>query len=177
MLIMEAIYSAISSIRTNAVRSFLTSLAIIIGTAAVIAVIGLGSSANKALEEDIDDLGGRTLSVQPSQRRSGAVTMGINPLVIKDAEALTRNTEHDWKISPTMSGYRQVKFGNSNMRARVGGYLPIHFEVRGYDLEHGRLFNEDDNLGRRKVIVIGSKVPKELKTSVKNILNKNVTLE
>ena len=89
MLIMEAIYSAISSIRTNAVRSFLTSLAIIIGTAAVIAVIGLGSSANKALEEDIDDLGGRTLSVQPSQRRSGAVTMGINPLVIKDAEALT----------------------------------------------------------------------------------------
>ena len=176
MLIMEAIYSAISSIRTNAVRSFLTSLAIIIGTAAVIAVIGLGSSANKALEEDIDDLGGRTLSVQPSQRRSGAVTMGINPLVIKDAEALTRNTEHDWKISPTMSGYRQVKFGNSNMRARVGGYLPIHFEVRGYDLEHGRLFNEDDNLGRRKVIVIGSKVPKELKTSVKNILNKNVIL-
>lgn len=173
---MEAIYSAISSIRTNAVRSFLTSLAIIIGTAAVIAVIGLGSSANKALEEDIDDLGGRTLSVQPSQRRSGAVTMGINPLVIKDAEALARNKEHGWKISPTMSGYRQVKFDNSNMRGRVGGYLPIHFEVRGYDLEHGRLFNENDNLGRRKVIVIGSKVPKELKTSVKNILNKNVTL-
>ena len=176
MLFKESIISAIIAIRSNAMRSFLTSLAIIIGTASVIAVIGIGSSANAALEEQIDDLGGRTLSVQPSQRRSGAVTLGVNPLVIKDAEALAKNKDHDWKISPTMTAYRQIKFKNSNMRARVGGYLPIHFNVRGYDLEHGRLFNENDNLGRKKVIVIGSKVPKELKTSVKNILNKDITL-
>ena len=176
MLFKESIISAIIAIRSNAMRSFLTSLAIIIGTASVIAVIGIGSSANAALEEQIDDLGGRTLSVQPSQRRSGAVTLGVNPLVIKDAEALAKNKDHDWKISPTMTAYRQIKFKNSNMRARVGGYLPIHFNVRGYDLEHGRLFDENDNLGRKKVIVIGSKVPKELKTSVKNILNKDITL-
>ena len=56
MLIKESLTSAIISIRSNATRSFLTSLAIIIGTAAVIAVIGLGSSAEKALEESIDDL-------------------------------------------------------------------------------------------------------------------------
>ena len=176
MLFKESIISAIIAIRSNAMRSFLTSLAIIIGTASVIAVIGIGSSANAALEEQIDDLGGRTLSVQPSQRRSGAVTLGVNPLVIKDAEALAKNKDHDWKISPTMTAYRQIKFKNSNMRARVGGYLPIHFNVRGYDLEHGRLFDENDNLGRKKVIVIGSKVPKELKTSVKNFLNKDITL-
>ena len=54
MLVEESIKSAISSIKTNRVRSFLTALAIIIGTAAVIAVIGIGSSASKALEEDID---------------------------------------------------------------------------------------------------------------------------
>jgi putative ABC transport system permease protein len=91
-------------------RSFLTSLAIIIGTASVIAVIGIGSSANAALEAQIDDLGGRTLSVQPSQRSRGAVTIGVNPLVIKDAEALAKNKEHDWQISPTMTSYRQIKF-------------------------------------------------------------------
>ena len=176
MLFKESIISAIISIRSNSMRSFLTSLAIIIGTASVIAVIGIGSSANAALEAQIDDLGGRTLSVQPSQRSRGAVTIGVNPLVIKDAEALAKNKDHDWQISPTMTAYRQIKFKNSNMRARVGGYLPVHFNVRGYDLEHGRLFNENDNLGRRKVVVIGSKVPKELKTSVKNILNKDITL-
>ena len=58
MLFKESLNSAIISIRSNKIRSFLTSLAIIIGTAAVIAVIGIGSSANKALEESIDDLGG-----------------------------------------------------------------------------------------------------------------------
>ncbi len=176
MLFQESLISAIISIRANAMRSFLTSLAIIIGTASVIAVIGIGSSASAALDAQIDDLGGRTLSVQPSQRRSGAVALGVNPLVIKDAEALAKNTDHEWKISPTMTAYRQIKFKNSNMRARVGGYLPIHFNVRGYDLEHGRLFDKNDNLGRKKVVVIGSKVPKELKTSVKNILNKDITL-
>ena len=56
MLVEESVKSAITSIKTNGVRSFLTALAIIIGTAAVIAVIGIGSSAEKALEASIDDL-------------------------------------------------------------------------------------------------------------------------
>ena len=63
MLVEESIRSAVSSIKTNGVRSLLTALAIIIGTAAVIAVIGIGSSAEKALEARIDDLGPRTLSI------------------------------------------------------------------------------------------------------------------
>ena len=93
MLFKESLISAITSIKSNATRSFLTSLAIIIGTAAVIAVIGLGSSAEKALEQSIDDLGGRTLYVQPGQNRRGAVTKGLIPLDIKDAEALAKNNE------------------------------------------------------------------------------------
>ena len=80
MLFKESLISAIISIKSNSMRSFLTSLAIIIGTASVIAVIGIGSSANAALEAQIDDLGGRTLSVQPSQRSRGAVTIGVNPI-------------------------------------------------------------------------------------------------
>ena len=119
-------------------RSFLTALAIIIGTAAVITVIGIGSSAEKALEASIDDLGPRTLSIFPSQRKRGGISSGYNPLVIKDAEALARNNEHNWRISPTITRNRQIKFGNANINERVGAYLPIHFNVRGYDLEHGR---------------------------------------
>ena len=146
MIFKESLISAISSIKSNATRSILTSLAIIIGTAAVIAVIGLGSSAEKALEQSIDDLGGRTLYVSPGQNRRGAVTKGIIPLDIKDAEALSRNKEHNWKISPTITRNRQIKFNNANINERVGAYLPIHFNVRGYDLEHGRLFTEEENL-------------------------------
>jgi len=176
MLFKDSVTSAISSIKSNATRSFLTSLAIIIGTAAVISVIGLGSSANEALEQSIDDLGGRTLYVSPGQNRRGAVTKGMIPLDIKDAEALAKNNEHNWKISPTIARNRQVKLNNANINERVGAYLPIHFEVRGYDLEHGRLFTEDENLGRKRVVVIGSDVPGELKTRAKSILNEEILI-
>ena len=176
MLFKESLISAISSIRSNSVRSFLTSLAIIIGTAAVIAVIGIGSSAEKALEASIDDLGGRTLYVAPGQNRWGAVTKGIIPLDIKDAEALANYKEHDWEISPTITRNRQVKYGNANINQRIGAYLPIHFGVRGYELESGRLFDEDDNLGRKRVVVLGSKIPSELKTIAGNLLNKEILI-
>ena len=176
MLIRESLTTALSSIRSNAIRSILTALAIIIGTAAVIAVIGLGSSASKALDESIDDLGGRTLYVSPGQNRRGAVTKGFIPLQIKDAEALTKNTDHDWDISPTITRNRQIKYLNSNINERVGAYLPVHFEVRGYDLDIGRIFNDKDNLGRKRVVVIGSDVPGELKTTAQNILNKEILI-
>ena len=174
MLVEESIKSAISSIKTNGVRSFLTALAIIIGTAAVITVIGIGSSAEKALEASIDDLGPRTLSIFPSQRKRGGISSGYNPLVIKDAEALADNKEHNWMIAPAMSGSRQVKYRNSNISGEINGYLPVNFEVRGFEIGQGRIFSEKENLGRKKVIILGSKVPGELKTSAKQLLNNEI---
>ena len=176
MLFKESLISATTSIRTNAIRSFLTSLAIIIGTAAVIAVIGIGSSANKALEASIDDLGGRTLTVGPGQNRRGAVTKGMIPLDIKDASALAKNKVHNWKISPTIKKNRQIKFKNANINQRVGAYLPLHFDVRGYDLEFGRLFTKEENLGRKRVAVLGSGIPSELSTNTSTILNSEILI-
>ncbi|OUW37904.1 MAG: MacB protein [Verrucomicrobia bacterium TMED175] len=176
MLIKESLKSATISIRTNIVRSFLTALAIIIGTAAVIAVIGIGSSANKALEAQIDDFGPRTLVVSPGQNRRGAVTKGLIPLDIKDAEALQKNNDHNWLVSPFIARNKQVKFNNANINERIRANLPIHFKVRGYDIEYGRIFTEEENLGRKKVVVLGSDVPKELKTSPSRILNKEVLI-
>jgi putative ABC transport system permease protein len=176
MLVRESLKSATISIRTNIVRSFLTALAIIIGTAAVIAVIGIGSSANKALEAQIDDFGPRTLVVSPGQNRRGAVTKGLIPLDIKDAEALQKNNDHNWMVSPYIARNRQVKFNNANINERIRANLPIHFKVRGYVIEYGRIFTEEENLGRKKVVVLGSDVPKELKTSPNRILNKEVLI-
>ena len=174
MLVEESIKSAVSSIKTNGVRSFLTALAIIIGTAAVITVIGIGSSAEKALEASIDDLGPRTLSIFPSQRKRSGISQGFNPLVIKDAEALAENTEHNWMIAPAMNGNRQIKFGNSNISGNINGYLPINFKVRGFEIGQGRIFTEKENLGRKRVIIVGSKVPGELKTSSRELLNNEI---
>ena len=65
---------------------------------------------------------------------------------------------------------------NANINERVGAYLPIHFNVRGYELDTGRIFNEKDNLGRKRVVVIGSDVASELKTTKKSILNKEILI-
>ena len=176
MLFQESLISAISSIRSNLVRSFLTTLAIIIGTAAVIAVIGIGSSANKALEAEIDDFGPRTLYVSPGQNRRGAVTKGFVPLDIKDAYALAKNNDHEWMVSPYITRNRQVKYNNANINERIRANLPIHFKVSGFDIEYGRIFSEEENLGRKRVIVLGSAVPKELKTSAQAILNKEILI-
>jgi putative ABC transport system permease protein len=176
MLIKESLTSATSSIRSNIIRSFLTTLAIIIGTAAVIAVIGIGSSANKALDEQIDDFGPRTLTVSPGQNRRGAVTKGLIPLDIKDSYALARNKEHNWMVSPYITRNRQVKYNNANINERIRANLPIHFKVRGYDIEYGRIFTEEENLGRKRVVVIGSAVPKELQTIPQKILNQEILI-
>ena len=174
MLLKESLISATSSIRSNIIRSFLTTLAIIIGTAAVIAVIGIGSSANKALEAEIDDFGPRTLYVSPGQNRRGAVTKGLIPLDIKDSYALAKNKDHDWLISPYITRNRQVKFNNANINERIRANLPIHFKVSGFDIEYGELFSDEQNLGRKRVVVLGSAVPKELQTSAQQILNKEI---
>ena len=176
MLFKESLISATSSIRSNIVRSFLTTLAIIIGTAAVIAVIGIGSSANKALEAEIDDFGPRTLYVSPGQNRRGAVTKGIIPLDIKDAYALAKNKDHDWMVSPYITRNRQVKFNNANINERIRANLPIHFKVSGFDIEYGTIFTEEQNLGRKRVVVLGSSVPKELQTSARQVLNKEILI-
>ena len=176
MLFVESLYSAINSIRANATRSFLTSLAIIIGTASVIAMIAIGEGAQNALNDEIDELGGRVLSVYASQRKRGGVTYGSNPLIIKDAEALRDDTKVDWKITPSIEGSRQIKFGNNNMSAGISGHWTNYFEIQGYKIASGRIFTENENLARKRVAVIGPKVATELKTSPRSVSYTHLTL-
>ena len=164
MLFIESLHSAVSSIKANATRSFLTSLAIIIGTASVIAMIGITSGAQQSLDAEINELGGRTLTISASQRKRGGVSSGTNPLVIKDAEALLRDKKIDWKISPTIDGSKQLKFGNNNMNAGISGHWTNYFETQGYTISMGRNFTDNENLARKRVAVLGAKVAQELKT-------------
>ena len=89
---------------------------------------------------------------------------------------MQKNNDHNWMVSPYIARNRQVKFNNANINERIRANLPIHFKVRGYDIEYGRIFTEEENLGRKKVVVLGSDVPKELKTSPNRILNKEVLI-
>ena len=81
MVLQESISTAVDSIRANLLRSLLTTIAIVIGTASVIAMVGIGSSAQRAIDDSITNLSARTLSVYPSRGR-GSQKISAN-LILK----------------------------------------------------------------------------------------------
>ena len=176
MLFSEILFTSISSLRSNPIRSFLTALAIIIGIGSVIAMLSIGSGAQKLLEEEIQTLGGRILWVSGSQRIRGGVKRDYVQLEIKDAEALRDYDDFNWEISTEMKERRQIKFGNSNFNAQIGAYWHNFFDVRDFEIEHGRSFTEEEDLSRQRVVVVGSDIPKELKTNYQTLLNNDIQI-
>ena len=176
MLFSEILFTSISSLRSNPIRSFLTALAIIIGIGSVIAMLSIGSGAQKLLEEEIQTLGGRILWVSGSQRIRGGVKRDYVQLEIKDAEALRDYDDFNWEISTEMKERRQIKFGNSNFNAQIGAYWHNFFDVRDFEIEHGRGFTEEEDLSRQRVVVVGSDIPKELKTNYQTLLNNDIQI-
>ncbi len=89
MLVREIIWVALGAIRANKLRSFLTTLGIIIGVSAVIAMVSLGEGAQRTVEEQISRMGTNVLTIRADQRRSGGVsTDDTEDLRVADAEAL-----------------------------------------------------------------------------------------
>ena len=175
MILHESVTTALDAIRANLLRSLLTTIAIIIGTASVIAMVGIGSSAQSAIDDSITNLSARTLSVYPSRGR-GSQTINSSPLVIKDADALIKDKEIQWRVSPEIRGSKTLKFGNESISASVTGARDNFLSIQGYEVEQGVFYNSRDDLARKRVAVLGSSVSTELKTSSKALLGKEIDL-
>ncbi|MDB9967146.1 ABC transporter permease [Gammaproteobacteria bacterium] len=175
MILQESISTAIDAIRANLMRSLLTTIAIVIGTASVIAMVGIGSSAQRAIDDSITNLSARTLSVYPSRGR-GSQIVNATPLVIKDADALIKDKEIAWRISPEIRGSKSLKYGNESISISVIGARENYLGIQGYEVVQGRFFSERDDLARKRVAIIGSSVSTELKTSSKALLGKDIDL-
>ena len=176
MIIEESVNSALDAIKTNLLRSLLTALAIIIGTAAVIAMVGIGTGAQQAIEDSISSLGAKTVSVFPGQKKKRGIRSSWVALWLNDAEALSKDSEIAWRISPEMHGNKQVKFGDKNANFSVNGVQPNFFSVNSFILTKGKLFSENDNFSRKRVAVLGNAVQEELKIPEEMLLNKEIQI-
>ena len=176
MIIEESVNSALDSIKTNLLRSLLTALAIIIGTAAVIAMVGIGTGAQQAIEDSISSLGAKTVSVFPGQKKKRGIRSSWVALWLNDAEAFSKDSEIAWRISPEMHGNKQVKFGDKNANFSVNGVQPNFFSVNSFILTKGKLFSENDNFSRKRVAVLGNAVQEELKIPEEMLLNKEIQI-
>jgi putative ABC transport system permease protein len=158
MLLGEIIGVALSALRVNKLRSILTMLGIVIGVAAVIAVVALGRGAQQAVNERISSLGTTMLTVIPGQVFTGGVASSTDraKLYVEDATALAQRGTLFAGVEPEMSRTLQVQYRNQNTSTQVIGTTANYADVRKYTLAAGRMYSEADDNGRQRVAVLGA---------------------
>ncbi|HVE77816.1 MAG TPA: ABC transporter permease, partial [Gemmatimonadaceae bacterium] len=164
MLLGEILRVALGALRANKLRSFLTMLGIVIGVAAVIAMVALGRGAQKAVSDRISSLGTTLLTVVPGQifGRGVAAEADRARLTMDDAEAIEARAQTVAAVQPEMSRQLQVQYLNRNTSAQVVGTTPNYLEVRKYELERGRMFTTAEDRARARVAVVGPAVVQNL---------------
>jgi putative ABC transport system permease protein len=163
MLLGETFAVALSSIRSNALRSMLTMLGIIIGVGAVITMVALGSGAQKAVEDRIAALGANVFTVFAGQGRSGAIMITDRTVLsTDDYEALRRDATLLSAVVPEAQQALQVVYGNQNRNLQVIGTTANYTDVRNYAVPYGRMFSDGDDAARQRYAVLGSSVPELL---------------
>jgi putative ABC transport system permease protein len=155
----EILNVALDSLRVNKMRSLLTMLGIVIGVAAVIAMVALGNGAKQAVNDRVQALGTTLLQVDAARVQNGGVAIA-NPvrLTEKDADMLRERSTRLSEIEPQQDRDVQVTFRNQNTRTQVTGAAANFLTVRRYELDVGRFFTDAEDKARKKVAVLGSDV-------------------
>ena len=174
----EIVLVALGALRANKMRSFLTMLGIVIGVAAVIAMVAIGKGAQNSISERIAGLGTTLLTVRPGARRGfGVATENQEKLTVEDAEALERRGTYFAAVGPEMNKRLLIQFGSLNAQTQVTGAKPRFMEIRKFNLAAGRFFNEAEEAGMRRVSVLGSAVIENLGLqSPEAIIGENVRI-
>jgi putative ABC transport system permease protein len=154
----EILRVALEALRVNKMRSILTMLGIIIGVGAVIAMLALGNGAKQAVNERIAALGTTMVTVVPGQVFTGGIASANDraQLKVDDAALLEQRGTIFQAVEPEMSRNQQVQYITANTSTNVTGAPANYAEVRKYTVGVGRMFTENDDLGRKRVAVVGS---------------------
>ncbi len=161
----QSLKIALRALRVNKMRSFLTMLGIIIGIAAVIAMVAIGSGASKMISDQIASIGSNLLLVIPGSVTSGGMrtgTGGTPTLTYDDAKAIKAECPSVAAVAPTVRGSAQVVFGNQNWSTIVMGVTPEMLTVRDWPLVEGRNLSQSDVDGATKNCLIGQTVVENL---------------
>jgi len=160
-----ALRSAWRALTTNLLRSMLTMLGIIIGVAAVITMLAIGSGAQKRVEEQIKGLGSNIMLVLSGAITQGGVRLGAQTgqtLTEEDARAIATDVPEVQAVAPSLRVGAQVVAGNANWSTSVFGTTSDYFEVRDWPLAAGRAFEAGEVAGSGKVAIIGQTVAEQL---------------
>ena len=157
---------ALRAIWRNKVRSLLTALGIIVGIAAVIAVIAIGNGASHQMKSSINSMGNNLVMIFPGAMRSGGMRMGAggaNTLTAADGEQLAFDfPDLVAAQTPIVRANAQVIYAEKNWSTTINGCGTGFPTVRGWNVDDGAFFTDEDVKTGRRVLILGRTVAKEL---------------
>ncbi|HRO66394.1 MAG TPA: ABC transporter permease [Pseudobdellovibrionaceae bacterium] len=145
------------------VRTFLSMLGILIGVAAVVTMLALGTGAQKAVEEQLTSLGSNLLVLRPGAYRIGGIMQesSVTRLTPEDATAI-RGLPNVSAVVTVVNGKAQATYQNKNWNTQIQGTTPSYPAMHAAEPVIGRFFTEDEEQKRARVAVIGVTVAREL---------------
>ncbi|MBK8170283.1 MAG: ABC transporter permease [Sandaracinaceae bacterium] len=149
-------------IRRNTLRSILTTLGVIIGVAAVIAMVTLGQGATARITSDIASLGKNLLFVFPGSARRTTTVTSAPPLRVDDARAVLEEVAGVANVAAAAGRSALVVYGNKNWRTGITGTTNNYFEVREWGIATGRRFTDSELLTGAPVCILGATPRREL---------------
>ncbi len=164
-LVEMAVRTALRTLGRNPMRSVLTMLGVVIGVAAVIAMVSVGQGADASVQAQIASLGTNTVMIIPGATTAGGVRSGwgaANTLTVGDARAVEKDCAGVAAVAWIKREVAQVTYGNRNWSTAVQGSPPSYPAVRDWPIASGRFFTQSEEDGGAKVAVIGQSIVAQL---------------
>lgn len=160
----QTIFLALKEIRRNLMRSILTILGVVIGVAAVITMVTLGSGVTARVTEDIASLGSNLLQVRPGQtfRGPGGAARESSSFEVSDVEAIINQIDSLAAVAPVANTMRQIIYGNQNRTTSVTGSTNDYLLAQNWSIENGREFTQGELSAGRAVCILGANVKENL---------------
>jgi putative ABC transport system permease protein len=165
MSLFQTIRVALRALLRNKMRSFLTTLGIIIGVAAVIAMVAIGEGAKKTVEEAFASMGSNLLVIMPGSTSSGGSRGGFgsgSTLTWEDLKAIQTECPSVIMAAPSLRSSAQVMSEDQNWTTQVTGTTPEYFDIRSWKAAQGSVLTTSDVESGAKVVVLGQTVVDKL---------------
>lgn len=166
MNILSLIKVSISAVASNKMRSFLSMLGIIIGVAAVIAMMSIGQGSKESIRKELSSMGTNMLTIRPgADNGPGGVRQdpsAMQTLKLADYERISAERKLVKYVSPEVSASGQAVYGNKNTNTTVYGESAEYLDIKLWKVEQGMCFTEEDIRKSAKVCLVGKTVVDEL---------------
>ncbi|MDD5138267.1 MAG: ABC transporter permease [Candidatus Omnitrophica bacterium] len=165
MEFLDYLKQAVSAMLSHKMRAFLSILGILIGVAAVIAMLAIGQGSKESIEKQLASLGSNLLVISPGATRSGGVAFQAGTttrFTFQDVEAISKLTDSVKRVSPSVKSRAQIVYANKNWNTQVEGVAVDYAELRSCVPTIGRFFTQEEVKMRNKVALLGTTVVREL---------------